>query len=84
MQGIMRLYENCATQRLFLPWLLPDVSAAVYMDTDVFFMRPPEELLDTFHHFNNKQVFGAVSINGYYLQENIEVRMIDLCDLYDY
>lgn len=43
-----RLFKPCASQRLFLPSLLLDVDALLYMDTDTVFLSSP---VDVWRHF---------------------------------
>uniref|UniRef100_A0A6A7G324 UDP-D-xylose:beta-D-glucoside alpha-1,3-D-xylosyltransferase n=1 Tax=Hirondellea gigas TaxID=1518452 RepID=A0A6A7G324_9CRUS len=50
------MFRECATERLFLPQMLPTEDALIYLDTDLIFMRPPEELWHHFYNFNEKQV----------------------------
>ncbi|KAK3095840.1 hypothetical protein FSP39_019836 [Pinctada imbricata] len=38
--------------------LLPDVDSVVYVDTDILFFRPVEELWFMLHNFNKSQVIG--------------------------
>lgn len=40
----MKLFKPCAAQRLFLPSLLPHIDSLAYVDCDVLFLSPPEEL----------------------------------------
>ncbi|XP_047737039.1 glucoside xylosyltransferase 1-like [Hyalella azteca] len=52
-------YRPCSTQRLFLPQALPDVELVMYVDTDVLFLRPPEQLWREFDNFNSEQLLAA-------------------------
>lgn len=74
MSSMLQLYEPCATERLYLPWALPDYDAALYMDTDMFFMRPPRHLIDQIYQFDDQAILGFAPVDGYYLQRNTEVR----------
>lgn len=47
-----KLFKPCASQRLFMPSLLKDVDALVYVDTDVMFLAPLEELWKHFSAMN--------------------------------
>lgn len=69
----LEVYEKCSMERLFLPWALPELDAAIYLDTDTFFLRPPEDLLELFKNFDEKQFLGAAPVDGFYLQTNTEV-----------
>ena len=72
----MELYAKCAAERLFMPWALPDEDAAIHLDTDLFFMRPPEDLWQYYKQFDGDDVFGAVVMDAYYEQGNIGVRKL--------
>ncbi|XP_055902747.1 glucoside xylosyltransferase 2 isoform X2 [Eupeodes corollae] len=52
------LFKPCAAQRLFLPSLLRNTDATLYVDTDVLFLS---SALDTWSHFKN---FNASQIAG--------------------
>ncbi|KAG0713463.1 Glucoside xylosyltransferase 2 [Chionoecetes opilio] len=47
-----KLFKPCASQRLFMPSLLHEVDALIYVDTDVLFMAPLEHLWGHFSHMN--------------------------------
>ncbi|KAK8722692.1 hypothetical protein OTU49_012171, partial [Cherax quadricarinatus] len=47
-----KLFKPCSSQRLFMPLLLKDVDALVYVDTDVVFLAPLEELWRHFYAMN--------------------------------
>lgn len=54
-----KLFKNCASQRLFLPAMLPHVDALLYIDTDVLFLAPVEQLWSsTFGRMNSTQLLG--------------------------
>ncbi|KAF2347421.1 Glycosyl transferase family 8, partial [Trinorchestia longiramus] len=46
------LFRECATERLFVPSMLPQEDAVIYIDTDFIFMTPPEDLWAEFYHFD--------------------------------
>ncbi|XP_045625061.1 glucoside xylosyltransferase 1 [Procambarus clarkii] len=50
------MFRVCATERLFLPDMFPSLDAAIYIDTDLVFLRPPEQLWQEFHKFNDVQL----------------------------
>uniref|UniRef100_L7M2I9 UDP-D-xylose:beta-D-glucoside alpha-1,3-D-xylosyltransferase n=1 Tax=Rhipicephalus pulchellus TaxID=72859 RepID=L7M2I9_RHIPC len=50
------LFKPCATQRLFLPSMLPDVDAVIYVDADVLFLSPIEELWKHFTAMNSSHL----------------------------
>lgn len=51
-----RLFKPCAAQRLFLPDVLPDVDALLYVDTDVLFVDGPERTWRHFGRMNSTQM----------------------------
>ena len=75
---ILKVYEHCATEKLFLPWALPDLDAGVFLDTDTFFLTTPQELLQHFQFFDDQQVFGFPPVGNYYGQINIAVSLIEI------
>ena len=50
------MFRVCATERLFVPDMFPSLDAAVYIDTDLLFLRPPEDLWNEFLRFDRRQV----------------------------
>lgn len=56
-----KLFKPCAAQRLFIPTLLPDVDAILYLDTDNLFLSPVDEIWSFFSRFNSSQL-AAVSM----------------------
>lgn len=50
----------CASFRLFLPEVLSDVDSVIYVDSDVLFLQPPQDLWDNFKNFDPRQV-GALA-----------------------
>ncbi|CAK8688860.1 unnamed protein product [Clavelina lepadiformis] len=48
-----KLFKLCASQRLFLPQLLKDINSIVYVDTDVLFLSPIDDLWKFFKDFNS-------------------------------
>lgn len=49
------MFRLCATERLFIPDILHDEDAVIYIDTDFIFMTPPEELWSKFDNFDALQ-----------------------------
>ncbi|CAL4058546.1 unnamed protein product, partial [Meganyctiphanes norvegica] len=65
-QAMRSMFRVCATQRLFLPDMFPDLDAAIYIDTDLVFMRPPEDLWAEFNKFNKKQSIAMAPCDYHY------------------
>ncbi|KAJ7403237.1 Glucoside xylosyltransferase 2 [Pitangus sulphuratus] len=51
-----RLFKPCAAQRLFLPVILKDVDSLLYVDTDVLFLRPIDDIWHILQEFNSTQL----------------------------
>ncbi|XP_070382368.1 glucoside xylosyltransferase 2-like [Dermacentor albipictus] len=50
------LFRPCASQRLFIPSLLPGVDAVIYVDADVLFVSPIEMLWQHFASMNTSHL----------------------------
>uniref|UniRef100_A0A3Q1GES4 Glucoside xylosyltransferase 1 n=1 Tax=Acanthochromis polyacanthus TaxID=80966 RepID=A0A3Q1GES4_9TELE len=51
-----KLFKPCASQRLFLPLILKDVDSIVYVDSDILFLQPVDQLWDFLSQFNSSQL----------------------------
>ncbi|XP_010881889.1 glucoside xylosyltransferase 1 isoform X2 [Esox lucius] len=51
-----KLFKPCASQRLFLPLILKDVDSLLYVDTDILFLQPVEEIWSLLALFNSTQL----------------------------
>ncbi|KAM5280630.1 glucoside xylosyltransferase 2 [Ctenodactylus gundi] len=51
-----KLFKPCAAQRLFLPVILKDVDSLLYVDTDVLFLRPVDDIWKLLKQFNSTQL----------------------------
>ncbi|XP_057693610.1 glucoside xylosyltransferase 1-like isoform X2 [Corythoichthys intestinalis] len=51
-----KLFKPCASQRLFLPLILKEVDSLLYVDTDILFLRPVEDIWAFFSKFNASQL----------------------------
>ncbi|XP_072291806.1 glucoside xylosyltransferase 1-like [Eucyclogobius newberryi] len=51
-----KLFKPCSSQRLFLPLILQDVDSLLYVDTDILFLQPVEELWTLLSQFNSSQL----------------------------
>lgn len=51
-------WTPCASFRLFLPELLPDVDKIIYLDSDILFLSDPIDLWNNFDNFAPNQVAG--------------------------
>ncbi|XP_052330657.1 glucoside xylosyltransferase 1-like isoform X1 [Oncorhynchus keta] len=48
-----KLFKPCASQRLFLPLILKDLDSLLYVDTDILFLQPVEEIWSLLSLFNS-------------------------------
>ncbi|XP_041366590.1 glucoside xylosyltransferase 2-like isoform X2 [Gigantopelta aegis] len=51
-----KLFKPCASQRLFIPLLLTDIDSLLYVDTDILFLSPLDEVWEHFSKFNSTQL----------------------------
>ncbi|KAL8221358.1 UNVERIFIED_CONTAM: hypothetical protein K2H54_066480 [Gekko kuhli] len=51
-----KLFKPCASQRLFLPLILKDVDSLLYVDTDILFLRPVDDIWYFLKKFNSSQI----------------------------
>ncbi|KAM7287663.1 glucoside xylosyltransferase 1-like [Ixodes scapularis] len=51
-----KMFVPCATQRLFLPDMLPNEDAVLYVDADTLFVNPVEELWSVFEEMNESHL----------------------------
>uniref|UniRef100_A0A3Q3JEG0 Glucoside xylosyltransferase 1 n=1 Tax=Monopterus albus TaxID=43700 RepID=A0A3Q3JEG0_MONAL len=47
-----KLFKPCASQRLFLPLILKEVDSLLYVDTDILFLQPVEDIWALLSQFN--------------------------------
>ncbi|XP_041853829.1 glucoside xylosyltransferase 1-like isoform X2 [Melanotaenia boesemani] len=48
-----KLFKPCASQRLFLPLILKEVDSLLYVDTDILFLQPVEDIWALLLQFNS-------------------------------
>ncbi|XP_075456197.1 glucoside xylosyltransferase 1 isoform X3 [Ascaphus truei] len=51
-----KLFKPCASQRLFLPLILKEVDSLLYVDTDILFLRPVDDIWSFLNAFNATQI----------------------------
>ncbi|XP_028814088.1 glucoside xylosyltransferase 1 isoform X2 [Denticeps clupeoides] len=51
-----KLFKPCASQRLFLPLILNQVDSLLYVDTDILFLQPVEEIWNFLSRFNSSHL----------------------------
>jgi len=55
-QGMKSMFRVCATERLFVPDMFPKIKKAIYIDTDLIFLRPVEDLWRFFDDFDDDDI----------------------------
>uniref|UniRef100_A0A3Q0QUS2 Glucoside xylosyltransferase 1 n=1 Tax=Amphilophus citrinellus TaxID=61819 RepID=A0A3Q0QUS2_AMPCI len=51
-----KLFKPCASQRLFLPLILKQVDSLLYVDTDILFLQPVEDIWALLSRFSSSQL----------------------------
>uniref|UniRef100_H2ZJF6 UDP-D-xylose:beta-D-glucoside alpha-1,3-D-xylosyltransferase n=1 Tax=Ciona savignyi TaxID=51511 RepID=H2ZJF6_CIOSA len=68
----LKLMKNwwgpCASFRLFLPTVLENIDSILYVDSDVLFLSPPEDLWNHFNLFDQRQVAALAPRVGWNFQ----------------
>ena len=54
------MFKRCSTERLFLPSIIWDHDAVIYVDTDSLFLAPIEDLWSYFNSMKEEQLIGVV------------------------
>ena len=67
-------FRICATERLFLPLILPEEDAVIYLDSDMIWMVPPSKLWKKFLQFNSDHVTAIGPNLAYYNSPENTVR----------
>lgn len=52
----IKLFKPCACQRLFLPYILPDVERLLYVDTDILFLSSLDDVWSFYDEFNSTHI----------------------------
>ena len=63
---------TCCTARLFIPSMLPEYDAVIYLDTDFVFMRPPEDLWAILKDFDPRQLAGMADAHNSYEKRKLK------------
>lgn len=64
LHGMKHSQKPCVMLRLFLDYILSNVSKVIYLDTDVIFFSPPVQLWKKFELFSDQQFLGFGPQNG--------------------
>ena len=63
---MVNMFRICATARLFIHEMLPEVDAGIYLDTDIVLMDNIKNLWSFFSQFTSAQVMGMAATENYY------------------
>ena len=58
---MVNMFRICATARLFIDKMLPDVDSGIFLDTDVVLMDNIKNLWNYFSKFNSAQIMGMAA-----------------------
>ena len=58
------MFRICSTERLFLPSILAEEDAVIYLDTDLIFMAPPSLLWNEFQRFNSNHIAALATAHS--------------------
>ena len=73
-----KMFRVCATERLFIPPMFPNEDAAIYIDTDLIFLRPPEDLWKEFENFNEIELAAMSPCLYHYGTKRNKVSLLKL------
>ena len=65
------MFRVCATERLFVPDIFPKMKKAIYVDTDLIFLRPVEHLWDFFDNFDDDDISAMAPCMYHYGEEKL-------------
>ena len=66
LKDMVNMFRVCATARLFLPEMLPEVDAGIFLDTDIILMDDIKNLHDHLKLFSPAQVMGMAAVEPDY------------------
>ncbi|XP_071524966.1 glucoside xylosyltransferase 2-like [Panulirus ornatus] len=66
------LARPCSSARVFLTHIFPNLDAAVLLDTDTIFLRPPGQLWQHLRQFDDVQAVGMAPAAGKYKEAKME------------
>jgi len=76
-KNMISMFRVCATERLFLPEIFHDLDRVIFIDTDIIFLRPPEDLWSHFHDFSDKHIAGlTMNLNRYKDRAKQKIRQV--------
>ena len=66
LEEMQNMFRVCATARLFLHEMLPDLDSGIFLDTDIIFMDDIQNLQNHFTAFNPSQLVGMAAVEPHY------------------
>ena len=60
------MFRVCATARLFMHEMLPNIDSGIFLDTDIILMDDIQNLQDHFQKFNPAQIMGMAAVEPHY------------------
>ena len=72
LQEMISMFRMCATARLFIDYILPDIDSGIFLDTDILLFDDIRGLWSHFANFSPSQVMGLAPVeNIYSTEENL-------------
>ena len=66
LESMLNMFRICATARLFIHEMFPDLDAGIFLDTDIVLMDNIRNLWNHFSQFNSAQVMGMAATENIY------------------
>ena len=66
LREMQNMFRVCATARLFIHEMLPEIKSGIFLDTDILFMDDIKNLQDHFTQFNPSQMMGMAAVEPHY------------------
>jgi len=66
LDSMIKEFKTCSPARLFIHEMLPDVDAAIFLDSDVILMDNIQNLWNYFRHFSSAQLVGMAATENIY------------------
>ena len=63
---MVNMFRICATARLFIHNMLPDLDSGIFLDTDIVLMDNIKNLWNYFSKFTSSQVMGMAATENIY------------------
>ena len=66
LEEMVNMFRICATARLFIDKMLPNVDSGIFLDSDIVLMDNIKNLWNNFNKFTSAQVMGMAATENVY------------------